>query len=154
MRLTLQTWVSDSVAQMEERVAEFSSAHVDDLDLVVDDLLDAGRVLELVAGRVPGSWKGRVSLALPLDESPTLQTRVPPLSTFPRSLDEPPSIYLMSAAHFLGRPIDGEEYRARATLPGMGENLAAEFVSYRDDAAAALGWGYVNTLWIHRLRST
>lgn len=59
----------------------------------------------------------------------------------------------MSAEHFLNQAIDGEEYRTRTEISSLPPHLAAEFVSYRDFAARDLGWGYVNTLWIHRVRS-
>ncbi len=152
MPMSLRSWLDGAVERTLRGDGSFESAHVDEVGLECRSVEDVVRLLDVAASFLPTSWAGRLSLALPLDESPRLTTRVPRSSESAWSEIEPPSFYLMSAEHFVNQVIDGEEYRTRTEIATLPPHLAAEFVSYRDFAARDLDWGYVNTLWIHRLR--
>jgi hypothetical protein len=127
----------------------FLSAHLDELGLPWASWPQAVAGLSEVAVQLPSTWHGRLSLALPMGESASLRTSAPVNPEVQASPHEPPSIYLFSPSYFVTHLADGEEYRSRITSLGGAEALPTEFVSSRDAQAAAAGWDFVNTIWVH-----
>lgn len=152
MRLTTpQAWTGEAIERLRGGEITFASAHLDELGLRLASWAEAVDAFRLVIAAVPAAWSGRVSLALPLEESPNLRTAPPSDPEQMSAHSEPPSIYLFAPAYFARNLGDGEEYRVRIVLDYLAEGALAEFVSSRDAASASKSWDFVNTVWVHHL---
>lgn len=134
----------------------FATRHLDELvweDARGDDLVaySLACLREALAIRdAVGALGVDVRLALPLRESESMDRRTPSwasLQADKREL-EPPSIYISGhPGHFAWA--FPEEYRAPLPAPADLPGGAAYYVCARDEHAAALGWEFSRTVWVH-----
>ncbi len=154
--MTPKAWIEGALRQFELGESSFASAHLDELGLSSREWREAARVLLTASQALPEGWTGRISLALPLLETPSLATSPPAEIRLLADTHEPPSLYLLSPGHLERHPTDGEEFHA--WVPALGgipvdSRLRCEFVSSRDAQAAERQWDFANTLWVHVVES-
>lgn len=149
--MTPQAWIESAVQQLATSGPSFVSVHLDELGVVGGGWEEAAQALSQASSALPRKWAGRLSLALPLLETPSLCTSPPSDARGEANPSEPPSLYLLGPGHLEQHPTDGEAFHASVPAPtGLeDERLRFEFVSSRDAHAAERHWGFVNTLWIH-----
>ncbi|GAA4826328.1 hypothetical protein [Nocardioides caeni] len=149
--MMLQKWFDVALAQTSSGRPSFMSAHVTDLGLREWDWSTSIALLTRLASTVPDDWFGRVSLALPLQESSKLLVEPPKDLSAAADTHEPPSIYVLAPGFLEQSPTDGEEFRAAVQGPAelAAPGLVFEFVSARNAEARSHRWECVNVLWVH-----
>ncbi|GAA1848245.1 hypothetical protein [Myceligenerans crystallogenes] len=90
-----------------------------------------------------------VGLALPLEMPLTIDVQAPDLRKL-ELIDEPPSIYVLSAGHFL-LPSDREEYRCPIEHQPWGSGYHVEYVCGRSLKERELGWEFSRTIWVRKV---
>lgn len=149
---TVHDWLGFALCQINDREPSFASEHLDELGYTNPSWPSAVQALSKASEGLPPTWVGRLSLALPLSETPKLCTRPPADLSAQADEFEPPSLYLFGRGYFdLWGMVDGEEYRASVRPPQdlADERFEFEFVSWRSAESAAGDWYYVNVLWVH-----
>jgi len=133
------------------RGGQVISAHLDEVDREFDRrsddvlyMLDALRTLERFVGRRSPSLT--VKLAVPLDDSETLDTALPRLDRLQFAF-EPPSVYVFAPAYLKVLP-DREEYRCRIPTTPWGERYVVEYACGRPMHSREMGWEFSRTLWL------
>lgn len=151
--MTLGDWMAQALDAVALGEPTFVTAHLDELGLEHATWEQSGDVLAKAIDQLPIRWHGRLSVALPLRETPTLCTAPPADLRGAADPREPPSLYVFSGGHFDLHPTEGEEFHASVPTPidVGGRRVRSEFVSSRDADSAGRGWDFVNTLWIHYL---
>lgn len=148
---TVHEWI---VRFTTAEAAEFATRHLDELlwghprgdDTLADSLVCLREALAALAEI--GALGVDLRLALPLRESPTLERQAPSWENLRAELHlgEPASLYLSSQRDLFSQGFP-EEFRAAmpAPLPGW----SSYYVCARDEHAAAMGWEFSRTVWIH-----
>lgn len=149
--MTLFQWMSDAIETLRSDTGAFVTAHLDELEVAHSSWEQSGAALALAIGCLPRGWEGRLSLALPLNETSFLMTVPPPDPRRMANLDEPPSLYVFGTGYREGGHGLGDLHRAVVKPPVTVGNkpVWGEFVSSRDADSAERAWDFVNTLWIH-----
>jgi len=151
-------WIADSLTQLGSQ------------RLVVDSHLDkilgqghawsprqAVQLVESASAALPTWWKGRLSLAIPLEaDERELTVVAPELSDLRSHHHTPPSLYLFAPEYVLSVALEGEIYRF-----GYAENpwsldaktWSIEFTSFRDRDGVQRHWEPADTVWVYFLGS-